>query len=557
MNILDLLDASSTAVYEAVDADANVVDSVTAAGMRSDALHMADALLAVADPGDRVFIPPLPGVDFERAFFGAVAAGMIAVPLPKMPKIRSKKLDRIEGVVDDCTPRVVIGDEQSQQLVSELFGLAVVPVTARATMDLAGAQAPVARDPMQPALLQYTSGSTGSPKGVEVSEFNLVTNQQGMSRRCAVRHGTDVVAWLPSFHDMGLCSMTIMPAVSGARLVRVATDDFIRRPLLWLEAMRGRGDVWSAAPDSSYRNCVRAKRLVKEFTTDLSGWRFAANAAEPVRESTMLEFEDTFGPYGFSRLAFQPGYGLAESTVCVSVNSPGTPRRSLRLDNVQLASGVVREVAAEQPGVDVPACGRPIEGSEVRILDPEAPVPAGEGRVGEICVSGPSNARGYWQNSDATRETFTTEFEGRRFLRTGDLGFLSDGEVVICGRKKDLLIHAGENFYAPDLEAAGLDGLTTDGTPVVACFQTSDGLVYFCYEAGRGVDEQEEARNCAGALARIATLYPGPTQVVAVARGQIPRTTSGKVQRRQAAAMMERSDFRLVTATKVPTMGRA
>ena len=118
MNILDLLDASSTAVYEAVDADANVVDSVTAAGMRSDALHMADALLAVADPGDRVFIPPLPGVDFERAFFGAVAAGMIAVPLPKMPKIRSKKLDRIEGVVDDCTPRVVIGDEQSQQLVS-------------------------------------------------------------------------------------------------------------------------------------------------------------------------------------------------------------------------------------------------------------------------------------------------------------------------------------------------------------------------------------------------------------------------------------------------------
>lgn len=537
-SLYDYLSEDNTVRYESVDIDNNVVDELTAPALREQSLRLASALRSMASPGDRVIIPPLEGLDFERSFFATIAAGMIAVPLPKMPKVASNKLRRIESVLKDCDAKVIIASEEEAALMVERTGvLHLDPAVARSDVDHAQAE-PVERDPDEIVLLQYTSGSTGDPKGVEISQANLIINQREMGSRCRVGPQTDIVCWLPSFHDMGLCSMVIMPLVTGARSVKIQTADFVRHPLLWLEAISGREEVWSAAPDFSYRNCAQALQRAEAFSVDLSGWAFAGNASEPVRESTMRIFEEAVEPYGFPPTSFHPGYGLAESTVCVSVNAPEVGRTVLYCDPEQLAQGLVVEVAPSPDKAPVLGCGQAIPDSHVAIMSPEENVVLGEDRVGEICVSGRSNARGYWKKSDISQQTFETRVDGRSYLRTGDIGFVHGGEVFVCGRKKDLIIFGGENYFPSDVEADVSERVPELAGSAVAVFQDNDRDVFVAFETPSGARGDVLEDLCRQVVRAASQAYPGKLHAVALRRGLIPKTTSGKIQRSRCRDML-------------------
>lgn len=537
--LYDYLTEDNTVRYEAIDSENTVVDELISQTLREQSLRLAAALRKVAQPGDRVIIPPLEGLDFERAFFATIGAGMIAVPLPKMPQVASNKLRRVESVLGDCDAKVIISSDEEASLVMEKTGIVNVdPALARAD-DAEEPMEPVERDPDEIVLLQYTSGSTGDPKGVEISQANLIINQQEMGARCEVKPTTDIVCWLPSYHDMGLCSMVILPLLTGARVVKIPTGDFIRRPLLWLEAMSGREDVWSAAPDFAYRNCLQALQRASSFSVDLSGWRFAGNASEPVRESTMRNFEKAMAPFGFPSTAFHPGYGLAESTVCVSVNPPDTGRTVLYCDPEKLAQGSVVEVDPSSDKAPIVGCGRPIPDSDVVIMDPDKDVILGENQVGELCVAGRSNARGYWKKPELSQQTFGTRVNGRSYLRTGDIAFIREGEIFICSRKKDLIIFGGENYFPSDVEGDVSERVPELSRAVIAAFQESNGDVIVAFESPADVEEEEELeRLCREVIRAASRSYPGKLHAVALRRGLIPRTTSGKVQRSRCRDML-------------------
>ncbi|WP_145001161.1 fatty acyl-AMP ligase [Kocuria rhizophila] len=542
--LIDALLADVGTVYEALDEDGNVADRLTARAMHAETSVLANRLLEAASPGSRVIIPTQPGLGFERSFFATVMAGMIAVPLPKLGRLASRKLDRAQAVVADCGAEVVIGPMEEISDAAAMMGLRPVGTDNLGTGTPLEALVPPPASGV--ALLQYTSGSTGTPKGVEITQSNLMANQQAMAERCQVGPGTDIVSWLPTYHDMGLCSMVILPLVSGARLVKMQTDFFIRRPLSWLEAVSGRPEVWTAAPDFAYRTLLDAFARSPLESLDLSGWKIAANASEPVREETMLAFERVFGKFGFASTTFHPGYGLAESTVCVSVNAPGTHRTVNVLERAALAQGVVRDAQGAGESVTVAGCGQPIRGSIVRILHPESNEVLDDCRVGEIAVSSSSNGRGYWNRPELSEQVFGVEVNGTTFLRTGDLGYLRDGEVFICGRKKDLIIVGGENYYSSDLEAAAAEAVADVKRSPLAAFQREDSSVVVAFEANHRLEADQLSDTCREVVKAVASAIPTRVQAVALRRGSIPRTTSGKVQRLKCKDLLADGAFRVL-----------
>lgn len=551
--LVDLLTSTPTSHYQTLGRDGSVADEATGAQVRSDAVHLARQLLDQGSPGDRVVIPPLVGLDFERAFFGVVAAGMVAVPVRTLDQ---EGIRFVAALAETCRPTTMVVGNQRQREAAEELGLATVEVAHRSTSDLAEASLPATPEPGGTVLLQFTSGSTGAPKGVSISQENLVANITQMAAVSTVTATTDIVAWLPSHHNLGLCAMTILPALSGATLVRIPTGDFVRRPLDWLRAMSGRPDVWSAAPDFGYRSCVRALRMEGDFEADLSGWRVAGSGSEPVREGTLREFELAFEEYGFRSTAFCPGYGLAESTVLVTVLDPAATRRTLRVSPSALAAGHVEVVDPQEPAVSLVGCGRPFPGMELTIRDPEQLVELGPREVGEICLSGPSTASGYWDDPDASRETFVARDDEPTLLRTGDLGFVEQGELFVCGRRKDIVIHGGDNYFASDLEDVAFGDLGDAGGVTSACFQTLDGIAHLVHEVDPSTTHQEGVERCQAALKALSRVYPGQAVVVAVPTDQIPRTSSGKVQRGLSSRKWQSGGFVVVATSKDREGGR-
>jgi len=494
---------------------------VTFGELDARASAVARELVRAGQPQDRVALLFPAGLDFIAAFFGCLYAGRVAVPLP--PPRRMASRDSSAGILADCEPSHVLTlSSMLEDLRPELAANLTCGRTAIRLDGLAvGAEFDL-RAPGELAVLQYTSGSTGSPKGVMVSNANIMANLEMVRGALAADASSVTAGWLPFHHDMGLVMTVLHPVYLGAACVLSSPAAFLHRPLKWLWAIHEHRAQLATAPNFAFDLCVERFRPEAVEGLDLSSWRVAQNGAEPVRADTLERFARTFAPYGFEPSSFHPGYGLAEATLMVTGRGCE--------NGLRVGAG------------NAVSCGPPVAGASVAVVDHETRLRLPAGEVGEVWVSGAAVAQGYWRKPVETEQTFGAEIAGepgRRWLRTGDLGFLhEDGELFVTGRLKDLIIVRGANHYPQDIEAtvqaahpalkrgSGVAFLAPDsrGEDRLVIVQEVDRNHRRDFDAAAAADDIREAVSREHELS--------VHDVMLIRQGALPLTTSGKLRRR-------------------------
>ncbi|MCO5994847.1 fatty acyl-AMP ligase [Actinoallomurus rhizosphaericola] len=499
----------------------------------------AGAWLAGAGLGGEAALLLYPtGLEFLRVFLGCLYSRVIAVPSP-LPSTDPRALERAEGIIKDADIRMVLTDTANAPMLtswlreSGLDGRVTCVATDAAAMPDPDAWEPPELEPGAPAYLQYTSGSTSEPRGVLLSHGNLLHNSAQIYTILGRPEDGIGAGWLPHYHDMGLIGLLLQPLYAGGSLAFASPVSFVMRPALWPRMISRYRAQYTVAPNFAYEWLVRGVKDEQLTGLDLSSLAWALNGAEPVRTSTLEKVVRRFGEVGFRREAWAPGYGMAEATLLVTGTQRGRGPVVGRFDPAALEQDRA-EPAAE--GVELVGCGRPID-LTVRIVHPESAESLPDGRIGEIWVAGGSVALGYWQRAETTGETFRARLatgEGP-FLRTGDLGFVHDGELYVTGRLKDLIIVNGRNIYPQDVEEASRD--VHPAARAAAAFGVEAGrehvvLVQEVRPKDLGdLTYADLARRIKGELARAFGLPS--MNVVLVQRGGVGKTTSGKIQRRR------------------------
>ncbi|MEV5581027.1 amino acid adenylation domain-containing protein [Streptomyces parvus] len=507
--------------------------TVTLRELLDDSLRVAGGFReAGVAPGTCVPLLADRSEDFQPMFWGAVAAGLVPVPLAADAR-------RVLPVWEHLGRPPVVVDASTAPLVDEL------PEGARALALDALREASALREPApggpdDVAFLQFSSGSTGAPKGVEVTHRAVLANLEQIRAASALSADDVVVSWMPYFHDMGLIGTHLAPLAARARQVKIGPLSFAKRPRLWFEvADRHRATVLSAA---NFALALAVRRVPDDVLArlDLSAVRLLLVGAEPIAPAVWRAFAARTRPAGLDPAAAQPVYGLAEATLAVTFPPPGEVAEPLVLDRASLSDGVAVDTGPGVGAVELMDVGRPVAGCAVRIVDDEGDV-LGDRRVGHIMVRGPQLACGYHGLPDVSAETFT---EG--WLRTGDLGFLRDGRLCVTGRHKDVLFLNGRTFHATDLEevVAATPGLPPGAPAVVGSTDPVTGterVVVF-------VPWARPPREAAEVLERVAArvreaLFHDDVRVLALPPGAFPRTTSGKLQRRRLRERFEAGAF--------------
>ncbi|ORW17621.1 beta-ketoacyl synthase [Mycobacterium nebraskense] len=424
------------------------------------ARQIASTLQRLGAAGERVLVLCPPGLDFVAGLFGCLYAGAVAVPMH--PPVRDHLVPRVEAIIADAQPGFALSTTEVQtRIKATVDGLVRGRPLRWAVTDTAGDDRPWVPpdiDAGTVAMVQYTSGSTATPKGVVLSHGNLVHNLETIRRTWNSGFDTNArgVFWLPPYHDMGLIGGILETLYVGGTSALMPPGTFIKRPMRWLEAMSRHHAVITAAPNFAYDMCVELSTPEERAALDLSNWAIAMCGAEPVRSATLQGFAEAFAPAGFRPEAFYPVYGLAEATLLVSGGSDAPLPLVRHIDRIALRERRVTEVAPENPSAStLVGCGQPQGGQQVVIVDPETRRPCGADEVGEIWIAGPSVAQGYWLKPEQTEATFSAHLADTGdgpFLRTGDLGFLHSGELFVTGRRKDLIIIRGSNHYPEDIE---------------------------------------------------------------------------------------------------------
>jgi acyl-CoA synthetase (AMP-forming)/AMP-acid ligase II len=499
------------------------------------------ALQRSAAVGDRAVLLYPPGLEFIAALFGCFYAGVVAVPAD--PPRPNRASSRLRAIVQESRPAVALTTApilaRAGQLTLDIPQLADVQWQATETLPAEQAeawrQADLAGD--SPAFLQYTSGSTSDPRGVVVSHGNLLHNERLIAEACGHSAATVFVGWLPLYHDMGLVGNVLQPMYLGGRCILMAPSAFLQNPACWLQAISHYRATTSGGPNFAYDLCVRRIGAERRAGLDLSSWSVAFNGAEPIREETLERFAAAFAECGFRRRAFFPCYGLAEATLLVTGADGRRGPVTLAVQGAELAS---QRVALAGPGElrgrRLVSSGRPGTDQRVLIVDPLSRSPCHADEVGEIWVAGPGVASGYWNRPQETAAVFaaTTSHGEGPFLRTGDLGFLSDGELFVTGRLKDLVIVRGQNHYPQDLErtAESCHPALLPGSSAAFAVEHEGGeqLVVVLERNPRRRDPVESV----APAVRWAVAAEHQIQVhavVLVRAGTVPKTTSGKIRR--------------------------
>jgi 8-amino-7-oxononanoate synthase len=513
---------------------------------RALAVRLSDRTI----PGDRVVLLVPPGLDYVTAFFACLYAGVVAVPAyPPNPRRADPRVSRI---VADCgakvalvSPELMLRLEGWLALAPDLRELQWVDVSDAQVSDASLWQAPdVTGESL--AMLQYTSGSTGDPRGVMLTHRHLLANLAVIHRVSAFRESDNAVFWLPPFHDMGLIGGVLEPIYAAVPTALLTPATFLQRPAVWLQAMSQRRATMAGGPNSAFDLCVDRTTPEERARLDLSALRVCFNGAEPVRFETMQRFAEAFAPSGFDARAMLPCYGLAEATLFVSGGHAGQGASTAFVQRNELLGGTLVTCRPDAPEAQaLVTAGAPAPGTEIAIIDPDTGEVLPDGRVGEIWVSSASVTDGYW-NRPALDALLHAQVPGRpgRFLRTGDLGAMLHGELIVTGRLKDIIILQGRNYYPQDLEAAvtrAHEGLRRGHCAAFAVPAGTDNgapdRLVIAVEVGRHHDSASD-RLIWQAIRRELGAGPGvsPHEIVLVRVNGIPRTSSGKLQRRACRA---------------------
>lgn len=513
-------------------------------GLDRQARAIAALLQSITTRGERALLLYPPGLEFIAGFFGCLYAGVIAVPAypPEAARL-TRTWPRLQAIISDAKAKVVLTTKSIQSLAQPLFEQAP-DLRSLEWLSSDNFTASLENDWQEPdigsedvAFLQYTSGSTGVPKGVMLMHSNLLHNARLVYH--ALDHSTEdkYVSWLPTFHDMGFMAGVLQPLFAGIPAVLLAPTAFLERPVRWLKAISDHQATISGGPNFAYDLCTRKITAKEREGLNLSNWSVAFNGAEPIRAETLDRFVAAFQSCGFRPQAFYPCYGLAEATLMVSGSqryaSPVVKRLQKKsLENNRIAS------ASEQDkdSVSVIGCGRALLDQKIIIVDTDSSIECLPAQVGEIWIAGPSVAKGYWNRLDDTNHTFQARLSNvdEAYLRTGDLGFLDDGELYVTGRLKDLIIIRGLNHYPQDIEHT-----VERSHPAL---RPGCGAAFSVEVAGQErlvvvqeVDQRKEPdlETVIDAIRQaVAEHHELQAYTVALVRaGSVPKTSSGKVRR--------------------------
>ncbi|OBH27669.1 acyl-CoA synthetase [Mycobacterium sp. E342] len=542
---------------------AGVTEAVTWAQLYRRTLNVAHAVRRHGAGGDRAVILAPQGLAYIVAFLGAMQAGLIAVPL-SVPTAGSHD-ERVSAVLADTTPTVVLTTSAVAGAVTDHLrqpGSAAAPALVEVdALDLDDASAPSIRVSGAPgtAYLQYTSGSTRLPAGVMISHRNLQENfRQLMADYFAEANGvpprdTTVVSWLPFYHDMGFVLGVIAPILGGYRGDLTSPVAFLQRPARWIHAMANGQPVMSAAPNFAFELAARKTSDADLEGVDLGNVLGIISGAERIHPATLDRFCKRFAPYNFRDHMMRPSYGLAEATVYVASRARGGAPEVVHFEPEQLSCGAAQRCSA-QTGSPLLSYGMP-RSPAVRIVDPDTGRERPPGTVGEIWVHGENVAGGYWRKPEETERTFggtvTDPSPGTPagpWLRTGDLGFVSEGEMFIVGRMKDLLIVYGRNHYPEDIESTVQEITGGRVAAISVAVDESEKLVTIIEWKKRG-DSAEDALRRLDAVKNDVTAAISSSHglnvadLVLVAPGSIPTTTSGKIRRAACVEQYRRQQF--------------
>ena len=525
--------------------------SLTYGELHLQAQAIAASLQALNLGGERALLLYQPGLDFIAAFFGCLYAGVIAVPA--YPPRRNQKLSRLQAIAADAQAKIVLtsksildnlqtGSNQEDLEISGLHWLA----TDELSNDLAVAWEPQELTANTLAFLQYTSGSTGTPKGVMITHGNLLHNERMIEKAFGHTDKTIVVGWLPVFHDMGLIGNVLQPLYLGVPCILMSPVDFLQKPIRWLQAISHYKATTSGGPNFAYDLCIRKVTPEQLATLDLSSWEVAFTGAEPVRAETLEQFASTFAPCGFRKEAFYPCYGMAETTLIVSGGEKTALPITCNVDKAALEQNrIVKQDKSRGDIQTIVGCGQSPSDQKVIIVDPQSLTMCAPEQVGEIWVAGPSVAQGYWNQPQETEKTFqayladTDISDGETsipFFRTGDLGFLQDGELFITGRVKDVIIIRGQNHYPQDIELTVEKShpalKPASGAAFSIDFKGSERLV-IVQEVERSYLRKLNVQEILGNVRQAVIAQHGLDifATVLIKTGSIPKTSSGKIRR--------------------------
>lgn len=561
-NLADVAAARAQALgdsplYTFLDTGDDQASELSFAALDARARSVAASLQAVSQRFDRFILVLPPGLEYITAFWSCLYAGVCAVPL--YPPMNPKHISRMLSVMQDCDAKGVITLSSIAGMIKMwLAGQGADPERFQwrtidtLSLDLAHAWQRPAFDGGDVAFLQYTSGSTGEPKGVMVTHEGLVHNSgligaayQRVLDTSGCEYPNRSVNWLPPYHDLGLIDGLLQPLYSGKQVVLMSPLAFLERPLRWLKAISKYRATTSGGPCFGYELCVRKISDEDAQGLDLSSWVCSYNAAEPIRKDVVERFNAKFAAHGYDRRALQPVYGLAEATLIVAADCEWGHNYWLSVDREALKRHVITEAEAGD-GSDFISHGKALGDTVIRIVNPDTGIACRPGEVGEAWLAGRSLAIGYWGKEEVNTQVFKAYIKDSRglpvegpFFRSGDLGFLTeDGTFFITGRLKDVIILRGKNHYPQDIEVSVFSahaGLRKGGAAAFAIDGADGESLVVVQEVRPGLSEDEQAAALLAAReAVVANHGVRPHDILLVEQNNIPKTSSGKIRRFKA-----------------------
>lgn len=536
-------------LYGFLDPDARLTESLSYRSLLRRATGLARLLIDEGLSGKSALLAYPHGPEFIVGFFAALIAGVVPAPV-KLPR-RREEAAVLARIASDAGASAVLVADRRRQAIEQRFaaepalaGLLVLSERPDEQDGAADVRVRVSADDV--ALLQYTSGSTSDPKGVQVTHASLIANSEAIRLGSANDRTSISLSWLPMYHDMGLIGGVLQPLYTGFPDYFINPTAVLQQPSRWLAAISRWRVTSSGGPNFGYEMCLRRPPGEDSGPLDLSSWRVAYNGSEPVSAATIDSFCARFAAAGFSPRAFYPCYGLAEATLMVTGGTPDDDVRTMIVDGDELARGVV-VAAAEGPSARrLVGCGRPGLGVELAVVDPKLERPVGPGHVGEIWVAGPGVASGYRNRPLHSRRTFGARLAdrpGTAFLRTGDLGFVADGQLYVVGRLHDMIVLRGRNLYPEDVESTVLAACARWEATGCAVFAADDAAalgrgqgIVVALELPRRADDALQHDMAERVRERVANVHGVTVSgFVAIERGLLPRTSSGKLRRAECA----------------------